>query len=150
MKERHRCEVMFIARIMHLVAITATRFDTEGELDAFKKMAFDAVMEPVSDLCAKDKERIRRRVTRMEKETLLPMCDKVKAEKAVLIGYYFIEDLQSRAYLCIPEGSSLRTVTDTLLGAIDPRDEVTQGYMEMAQEQARIWMERLQREGYFI
>ena len=150
MKERHRCEIMFIARTIQIVADSAVRFETEEELSRFKSKALDAVIEPVSDLIPKDKERIRKRVHRMEEKTIVPMCKNVRAEKAALISYYLMHTLRESGYLRMSDDSNLRLVMNKILESIDITDEVTQKRMISAKKQARSWISTLQKEGYFV
>lgn len=140
---------MFIARVMHVVSITGVKFDQPYEHDEFIKTAWEAVLEPTNDLCAKDKETIRRRVQRMEHLTLAPACEKSFAEKIILIGYHFMNELLDRDYIEIKEGSKLRRVTDTLLSMIDLEEDVTQKRMITSKKQAMQWMKILQAHGYY-
>lgn len=149
MKSRHRCEIMFICRICHVITITGVKFDTAEEHNNFIQTAWEAVLEPTDDLCDKDKETIRRRVQRMENITLEPACKNAKAEKIVLIGYHFVNELLDRDYIQIAEDSKLHRVMDALLTMIDLDDEVTQRRLVTSAKQARQWMEKLQKEGYF-
>lgn len=150
MNARHRVEIMFCARLMHVVAVTGVRFDEPAEHEAFIKEAWEAVLEPTNGLYGKEKESLRRRLYRMEELTIIPACEKAFAEKIILIGYHFITELQDRNYLEIPEGSKLRRVTDALLAMIDMDDEVAQIRFVKAQKVARKWLEILQKQGYFI
>lgn len=147
---RERCEVTFIARIMNVIALNGMRFDTKDEHRRFVEESWQAVMEPVEGLNIQAKEFIRIKVNAMENLTLKPACDKSFAEKILLIGYYFMDDLIEREYIIIPDGSALRRVTDYLLALVDIEDEGTQKRMESAQKQARKWMQILQGKGYFI
>lgn len=149
MNDKQRCEIMFVARIMHVIALTGCRFEAEGQHEKFVRTATDAVLEPVRDLPVRKAESIRRRVARMEDLTLKPACHKATAEKVLLIGYFFMEGLIEREYLIIHEGSPLRNVTDVLLEAVDLEDEVAQKRLKNGEKQARKWMEKLQSEGYF-
>lgn len=149
MNHRHRVEIMFIARTMHVIAVNGVKFETPDEHEEFINEAWEAVLEPSNGLCAKDKETLRRRLMRMEEKTLRPACEKAFAEKIILIGYHFINELQDREYLEIPEGSKLRRITDALLSMIDPEDAVTQKRMVTSAKQARKWLEILQKEGYY-
>lgn len=147
---RYRCEIMFIARIVHVIALNGMKWDTRKSYDNFVKKAWDAVLEPVKDINTRAKEFIRIKVNKMESLTLEPACEKAFSEKILLIGYYFMSDLIEREYISIPEDSALMQVTDYLLTLIDPDNEVTQKRMESAQKQAKKWLEILQKEGYFI
>lgn len=147
---QHRCEIMFLARITHVIAINGIRWDTRKEYEDFVKMAWAAVIEPVKGLNINAKEFIRVKVNRMEALTLAPACRKSFSEKILLIGYFFMKDLMDRDYIDIPEESTLMQVMDYLLKLIDPGDEGTQKRMESAQKQAAKWLQVLQAQGYFI
>lgn len=147
--DKHRCEIFFLARIWHVVAITGVKFDTEAEHDAFIIEAWEAVLEPTNGLYGKHKETIRRRVQRMEQKTLRPACEKSFAEKIILIGYHFLNELQERDYIKIPNESKLMGVADHLLAMIDLEDEVTQKRMVSSAKQANRWLMILQGDGYF-
>lgn len=147
---RERCEIMYICRIMNVIALNGMRFDAQEEHARFVEETWQAVMEPVKDLNHKAREFIRVKVNAMENLTLKPACDKSFAEKILLIGYYFMDDLIEREYLIIPEDSALRRVTDYLLTMVNIEDEGTQKRMESAQKQAKKWMQILQGKGYFI
>lgn len=147
---QHRCEIMFIARITHVIALNGMKWNTREEYHRFVGKAWEAVIDPVKDLNANAKEFIRVKVNRMEDLTLKPACHKSFSEKILLIGYYFMKDLLDRKYIKIPDESALMQVMDYLLKLVDPNDEGTQKRMESAQKQARKWLEVLQGNGYFI
>lgn len=141
---------MFIGRIMNVIALNGMRFDTKDEHREFVEESWRAVMEPVAGLNIKAREFIRIKVSVMESLTLKPACENSFAEKILLIGYYFMDDLIEREYIIIPEDSALRKVTDYLLSLVDPSDKGTMKRMESAKKQAKKWMQILQEKGYFI
>lgn len=149
MKARHRCEIMFISRIFHVIVVSGMKFDTKQEHDEMIRVAHDAVCESTDDLCDKDKEVIRRRVQRMEYLTLKPACQKSLSERILLIGYYFMQLLIDREYIEFPEGSRLARITDYLFSLIDLDDKITQLRLDNTQKQARRWMRILQEQGYY-
>lgn len=149
MKARHRCEVFFIARIMQVIAIKGVRFDTQEEHENFMKIALEAVLEPLDGLDVKSREAICRRVQRMEDLTLQPACEKSFAERIILIGYHFINNLLERDYLEITDDSKLRRVTDALLSMIDMDDDIAQTRYTKTKKEAARWMKTLQSMGYY-
>ena len=149
MNDRQRCEVMFTARIMHVIAVGGVTFQTPEQHERFMITSLDAVLEPVRDLPVRKAEQIRRRVERMEHKTIVPACKNSFSEKLILVGYHFMNNLINDEYLFIAEDSPLRRVTDTLLEAVDMENEVAQKRFKKAEKQARKWLETLRGEGYF-
>lgn len=149
MNDRQRCEVMFTARIMHVIATGGVSFKEEGAHERFVALATSALFEPVQDVTRDKANKLRERMERMARKTIIPECKVSKAEKMLLIGYHFINKLVEDEYLFIAENSPLRKVTDTLLEAVDMENEVAQKRFKKAEKQARKWLETLRSEGYF-
>lgn len=149
MKDRHKCEVMWLAHLLYVIVYSGVSYPSEEERLKWLNFAFDAISEPVNNDAGYVKERLRRRVLRMSEATIKPACKVSKASKLILVGYYIMNRLMDSGYLIIPDNSKMMQVVEHLLGLVDIEDFGVQKQMVSAKKQANKWLEKLQRMGYY-
>jgi hypothetical protein len=149
LKDRERCEVSFIARLVYIVIIGGLKCSTQKQHIEMAEFALQAATEPFLGLDSKRANTLRRRVVRMEDNTIKPMTGKAHGEKVLLVIYFFINELIDKEYLNIPEECKLRIIVDTLLKLLDTKSESMQSRLPSAKKQAEKWLVTLQSEGYY-
>lgn len=74
----------------------------------------------------------------------------IAGEKVVLTTYCFLELLNERGILAFTEESPLAAIMDWMLSHIDADNEITKKRLVTSRKQAIIFLEKLQKEGYFL
>jgi len=141
MNDRRHAEIAFLAELVSAVVISCTALPTD------KKEQLDIAEAEYHR--ASNPDKLRRRVARMMKATLMRLPEGMAGEKVVIITYRFFELLVQEGIIEVPEDSPAAQIMDWLLSAIDPDDPVTQKRIKNADKDARKWLERLQTDGYF-
>lgn len=149
MNARHRCEVSFIARIIYLLVLGGVKTKDPEQHQELERVAYDAMMDPLKGLTEREASTIKRRVIRMESETIKKFTDNTNGVKIVLIAYYFINALVDEGYLELPEESSLAMVTDFLLSVVDMKSIGMDKQLDSAKKVAGKWLVHLRNEGYY-
>lgn len=145
LSDKQRCELSFVGRLIHLLILGGI---TSGNHQELADIALKISEEPF--IGATNIDSLKRRVIRMERNTIAPLAGKSHGEKILLICYYFINTLVDEGILAMPEESNLAKLVDFLLELIDVENEVVQKRMASADKQARKWLETLRSEGYYL
>ncbi len=142
--DRQRCESSFIGRLIYVLILGGVQ---SGNHQGLADMALEVCESPLRGLF--NPGAIKRRVIRMEQNTILPLSGKAHGEKVLLVCYFFINKLVDDGIIEMPEESQLALLVDHLLSLINPEDDVVKKRMKSAEKQAARWLEILRKDGYY-
>lgn len=141
LSERRATEIAYLCELVTATAISCTADDD------IKQVADQISRGEIEKTGKADK--IKRRVARMMRLTIMKIPEGTEGAKVVIIVYCFFELLTDKGIIEIPDDSPVGELMDWLLGAIPAHDVLTQKRIKNGRKDAAKWLKALQSQGYF-
>lgn len=144
----------------YLTVVIMVQLTYEGSIDTDEETAIKArtiISNSLSELEVNDiKQRASdyRAAFRLAKKTMVEWDNLHKGdlagEKVIITTYCFLELLNNLGIVSFAEGSQLASLMDWMLSYIDVEDCVTKKRIASGKKTALHFLEKLQKEGYFL
>lgn len=146
LSDRNRREYLYL---MYLIKVTyeGAVIPPDGADDAVKARIEES-LEEIIDKVKHHKDM--RCIHRLLSCTIKRMANhEVSGEKIVITTYCFLELLAQRGIIQFTESSALAEVVEWILASVDVDSPVTQKRLKNGNKEAALWLNNLQKEGYF-
>ena len=145
LSDKHRVELSYLG----MIVLTVILGGLETRSKTLEDAAANAAKEYLQGLDAAKKNKLYNRTYRLLDKTIRKN-EGESGEKIIFAVYHFLERLIASGYIEMPADSDLARVVDHLLAVPDLDKDYTQARLKKAEKTAKIWLEELNKDGYFV